>query len=266
MRDLFWLGIAAKLIASAAVVVLASLVAEATGPLGAAMIASLPITAGPSYVLLAMDHDSAFVAATALAGLAGLPATAPFIVVYATLARPAGLCGSLLAALAAWAGTALLLRQVEWTLPGALAMNTGAFLLGALLSRHLSRARSSSGAARRWWEIPVRATLVAGLVGTVLVIGRVLGPSAAGLATVFPLTMSSLVLILHPRLGWQVSAAMLVKSQLGLVGFGFALALVTRAAPVFGAAVGLALGLCASVAWNLTLLILAHRERAKIAA
>ncbi len=48
---------------------LASMVAERSGPLIGALVATLPVSAGPVYVFLALDHDAAFIAQSALASL-----------------------------------------------------------------------------------------------------------------------------------------------------------------------------------------------------
>jgi len=54
---------------TAAFVVSASIITERSGPVIGALIATLPISAGPSYVFLALDHDAAFIANGALASL-----------------------------------------------------------------------------------------------------------------------------------------------------------------------------------------------------
>ncbi len=43
-----------------------SIVPERSGPVTGALVATLPISAGPSYVFLAIDHDAAFIAQGAL--------------------------------------------------------------------------------------------------------------------------------------------------------------------------------------------------------
>jgi uncharacterized membrane protein (GlpM family) len=253
------ISLALKLLASAATVVFASLAAEWSGPLGAALIASLPISAGPAYILLALDHDTEFIAHTAEASLVGLPATAAFVVIYAYLARRFGLAISLLTALLSWAAFAYVLQRLSLALPAALVFNSCAFFVSALATRHLKTAAIPAGLVRRWWDLPARATLAAILVGFVLFVGGAFGSTAAGLAAVFPLTMTSLVLILHVRLGWQVSVATLVNTLIGMVGFGVALWTVAVSAHRIGSTSALWLGLAASVLWNSILLLEGRR-------
>ncbi len=108
----FWAALLAKMLASAAIVVLASLAVERTGPLVGAMIATLPVSAGPAYVFLALDHDAGFLRDSAVASLPAIAATALFIAAYAGLARRHGVAASLTAALAIWLAAVLLLGRL----------------------------------------------------------------------------------------------------------------------------------------------------------
>src|SRR3954470_6996402 len=65
----FILMLAARMFVAAAFVVTASIITERSGPAIGALVATLPISAGPSYVFLALDHDAAFIAQSALASL-----------------------------------------------------------------------------------------------------------------------------------------------------------------------------------------------------
>ena len=58
----FILTLGLRMAITAAFVVTASVVTERSGPVIGALIATLPISAGPSYVFLALDHDAAFIA------------------------------------------------------------------------------------------------------------------------------------------------------------------------------------------------------------
>ena len=60
---------------TAIVVVLASVIAEAAGPVLGALAASLPVSAGPTYVFLALTHDASFVSVSALGSFAANAAT-----------------------------------------------------------------------------------------------------------------------------------------------------------------------------------------------
>src|SRR5262245_62109551 len=96
---LFWLALLVKMAVTAGFVVLATATAERAGPVVGALVATLPIAAGPAYVFLALDHDAAFIAASALASLAVNAVTAVFALTYAATAQQRGLALSLAAAL-----------------------------------------------------------------------------------------------------------------------------------------------------------------------
>ena len=63
---------------TAAFVVTASVITERSGPVIGALVATLPISAGPSYVFLALDHDAAFIAEGALASIPPSPRPIPW--------------------------------------------------------------------------------------------------------------------------------------------------------------------------------------------
>ena len=66
---IFILTLGLRMAITAAFVVSASVITERSGPVIGALVATLPISAGPSYVFLALDHDAAFIAEGALASL-----------------------------------------------------------------------------------------------------------------------------------------------------------------------------------------------------
>lgn len=65
----FALTLLLRMAVTAAFVVSASIIIERSGPVIGALVATLPISAGPSYVFLAMDHDAAFIAQGTLASI-----------------------------------------------------------------------------------------------------------------------------------------------------------------------------------------------------
>src|ERR1700751_3886080 len=111
----FWLELAFKMAMTAAVVVFISIVVERSGPFIGAMIAALPTAAGDAYVILAIEHPPAFIAASAVGSMAIGTAVAIFAAVYAMLAQRHGLVPSLGLALLVWFACAGLLRQFDWT-------------------------------------------------------------------------------------------------------------------------------------------------------
>jgi uncharacterized membrane protein len=116
----FWLALIVKMAITAAFVIGATIAAERSGPLVGGLIATLPISAGPAYLFLALDHDSSFIAESALKSFITNPAIAAFAVTYALLARRQSLFVSLSAAFAVWLLLVVLFERFTSTLPQAL--------------------------------------------------------------------------------------------------------------------------------------------------
>jgi hypothetical protein len=64
-----------------------TIIAERLGATVGALVATLPVSAGPVYVFLALDHDSAFISSSAIASLALNSATAIYLTTYVLIAQ-----------------------------------------------------------------------------------------------------------------------------------------------------------------------------------
>ena len=106
---------------------------------------------------------------------------------------------------------------------------------------------------RRWYDIPLRAALVATLVAVVVTLSNIVGPRVSGVIALFPAVFTSLILILMPRIGGRATAAVLANGQWGLIGFGIAIVVLHLTALPLGRAAALSLALAACIAWNLGL-------------
>src|ERR1700742_2237972 len=98
----FLLTLGFRMAITAAFVVSASVITERSGPVIGALIATLPISAGPSYTFLALDHDATFVAEGALASLPINAATIFLGLTYVVLAQRRSALFSAGAAIAVW--------------------------------------------------------------------------------------------------------------------------------------------------------------------
>ena len=114
----FILTLALRMAVTAAFVVSASVITERSGPVIGALVATLPISAGPSYVFLALDHDAAFIAEGALASLPINAATILLGLTYVMLAQRRSALVSCAGAVAVWIALAALSRTVHWSLAG----------------------------------------------------------------------------------------------------------------------------------------------------
>ncbi len=143
-------------------------------------------------------------------------------------------------------------RTIHWSLAGGLIANAVAFAICVPLFDRFRHVRMPL-ITRRWYDIPLRALLVATLVATVVTLSGWVGPKVSGMIALFPVVFTSMMLILHPRIGGPPTAAVIANSGWGLMGLGIAIAVLHVAALRFGSAVGLSLALATCVSWNLGL-------------
>jgi hypothetical protein len=260
--DLAILTLALRMAVTAAFVVSASVIAERSGPVIGALVATLPISTGPSYVFLALDHDAAFIAEGALASLPINAATIWLALTYVVLAQRRSAAVSFAGAAVVWVALATLARTVHWSLAGGLLANAVTFAICLPLMARFRHVKMPL-ITRRWYDIPLRASLVAILVAIVVTLSGRVGPSVSGTLALSPVVFSSMMLILHPRIGGQPTAAVIANGGWGLIGFGIALAVLHVAALRFGSALALGLALATCVSWNLGLWWSARRKRGR---
>jgi hypothetical protein len=249
---IFLLTLGLRMAITAAFVVSASVIAERSGPVIGALVATLPISAGASYVFLALDRDASFIAQGALASLPINAATIFLGLTYVVLAQRYSALVSSGVAVTVWIALALTARTVQWSLAGGLIVNVIAFSICVPLLQRFRHVKMPL-IARRWYDIPLRASLVATLVATVVTLSTWLGPGISGILALFPVVLTSMMLILHPRIGGPPTASVIANSGWGLVGFGLAIAMLHVAALHFGSAIGLSLALTTGIGWNLAL-------------
>lgn len=248
----FLLVLLLRMAISAAFVVTASIITERSGPVIGALVATLPISAGPSYVFLALDHDADFIAQGSLASLPINAATIFMCLTYVVLAQRHNLSVSFGSAVGVWIVMASIIRQFDWTLTAGLAVNLIAFgICIPLLAGY--RDVKMPLVIRRWYDVPMRAALVATLVAIVVATSGWVGPRISGVIALYPVVFTSIMVILHPRIGGLPTAAVLANSAWGLLGFGIAIAVLHVTVVAFGAAVGLSAALATCVVWNLSL-------------
>src|SRR5258705_5378247 len=236
----FILRLGFRMAITAAFVVSASVITERSGPVIGALIATLPISAGPSYVFLSLDHDATFIAESALASLPINAATILLGLTYVVLAQRRSAIVGCGAAVMVWIALASIIRSVQWTLASGLIVNAIAFAICVPLLRRYRHVRMPL-ITRRWYDIPLRAALVATLVATVVTASGWVGPKISGIIALFPIVFTSMMLILHPRIVGPPTPAGLAHSARGVMGLGLAIAVVHIAPLRFRSAVGLLL-------------------------
>ena len=258
----FILTLILRMAVTAAFVVTASVITERSGPVIGALIATLPISAGPSYVFLALDHDAAFIAEGAVASLSVNAATVFLCLTYVVLAQRQRMLVSFCAAIAVWISIVTLLRLAHLSFFGAIVANAIAFAICLPLVRRFRHVKMPL-ITRRWYDVPLRASLVATLVATVSTLSGWVGPTITGVLAVFPTVFTSMMLILHPRIGGPATAAVLANGAYGMIGFTAGVAVLQAATSQLGSAAGLSLALATCIAWNLGLWAMGRRKMIK---
>ena len=260
----FW-PIALKMAAVAGIVVLATMVAERTRPIFAALIATLPLSVGATYVLMALEQDANFVSAAALKSVAGAASTVVFIATYAhaALRLPPPLALGL--AFLAWAPFSLIVYLIDWTPASATLFAAVVLATAFVITYPLRSLRAARPAWRYWFDAPLRAVSVAIFVGILTAFSQTLGAGGVGTLANFPIIMSSIGLILHVRLGAEGAAGMLANSVAGMVGVCLGLMAVHLTILSVGASSSLILGLVVCIVWNAGLFALSRISRVRTA-
>jgi uncharacterized membrane protein (GlpM family) len=256
----FWLELALKMAMTATIVVAASVLVERSGPFIGALIAALPTAAGAVYIILALDHPPAFIAASAVGSMVSNAAVLMFALCYAALAQRHGLAVSLGGALVVWSGCAALLLTVQWTALGALALNAVVVTATTVVSRPFRTDGPAAKAPARRFDLAWRAATVAICVAIVTAASHRIGSFASGLFAVFPVAMSSFFIILHPRIGGPAAASVAAHVQAPLFGLVLGFLAVHFLAEAIGVWWSYGAGVSIGVAWNALLWALRQRQ------
>lgn len=244
-----WLSLAIKVVFAATVVVSATAAAEKSGPLIAGLIIAMPLSIGPTYVMLALTTSPQFVAASALGSLGANAAVAVFAVVYVALARRVPMPLSLAPALLAWFGCGWLLPRWSTAALPLLAISTLALGAAVLLTRHALAGGKLLAGGKRWYDLPLRALFVGLLAGTVVTVSQVIGPDWTGLLAAFPLVLTTSIILMTPRVGAAATAAAMATAMQGIFIYPPALFLIHRYCVEWGVWWAFLAALVTIVAW-----------------
>src|SRR5262249_7843998 len=136
-------------------------------------------------------------------------------------------------AFAAWLAATLPLSLVHWAAWSAFALNVVVFGFCFFIVEPFRLVRMPP-TTRPWYDFLVRSTMVALLVGAGVTLSFRIGPTGSGVLAVFPVIYTSIMFILHWRVGGTATAAVLASAIPGLAGFGVALLSSTSKALCFG--------------------------------
>jgi len=254
--DIYFLfTLAVKMGIAAGFVIAATVIAERAGPFIGALIVTLPISTGPAYVFIALDHEAEFVARAALTSVLNNVPTVLYTVVFIFLAQRLGAFVSVGAGLAVWFVFTFLLNQTSWALLPAILLNVAVVAVFFLTVRRFREApmpRLPLSAS----ELLLRAVIVSVLIAAVVTLSFTIGPEKTGILASFPATFTSTMFILHRRVGGKAAAAVMAHSLAGLLGFGLCMAVLYLTAVPLGNLAALLLALLFSLSFNTTLLLL----------
>ncbi len=257
----YWLTIALKMVIGASVVIAATVAAERAGPLIGALIATLPVSAGPSYFFLAFEQDAPFFAQSALGSLLLNASTAIYATTYVLLSQRNPFIICVPAAMIAWLGSFFLFSYFVRNGEAAALLNIIVFAVCFYLVRRYRDVRMPK-IQLRWYDFAFRAGLVGTLIGIILLLHTVMGPLVTGALAAFPIVFTSMMLILHQRYGGPACAAVMANGITGLIGFGIAAYVLHVSVISLGVPLALTIALCITVAWNLGVFALRGKLRA----
>jgi hypothetical protein len=256
---MMWFVLATKMAVTALFVTAATIIAERLGATVGALVATLPVSAGPVYVFLALDHDAAFISSSAVASLALNSATAIYLTAYVLLAQRCSMWLSISLAFAIWLVVVLVLSPVHWTAWSVFILNLIVFVACIFIVQPFCFVRMPP-TTRPWYDFVLRAGLVALLVGIVVTLSFQIGPTGSGVLAVFPVIYMSIMLILHHRVGGPATAAVLANAVPALAGFGVALLTLHLIAIPLGSTAALIVALGVSVVWNAMIYAIRRRQ------
>ena len=164
---------------------------------------------------------------------------------------------SLSLSLGAWIVFVAVLRPLHLGLPAVLAVFLCVFAVCWPVAARLRNAPIVPP-IRRWYDVPLRASLVAVLVASVVGLSTKLGPTMTGLLAIFPVVLVSLAVIFHRRVGGRGSAAITANAIPGLAGYGVALTALHLLAVPAGTVAALTAALAIALLWNLSVLLIAR--------
>ncbi len=255
LADLPFAALAVRMSAVAVFVVIIAVVSERVGSFLGAMVASLPVYTGPVYLFLALDHPPEYLARVAVASMATVAVIPVYLLVYGLFARAGhSVILSLSAGLGAWIVCAAFVQLYDWSLVEALIFAVPIFAVSVLLSPYFTDAVPLKAGERAWLDLAVRVFLVTIVVGIVNALSPFVPPQLTGILSIMPTVTTSLIVVLHSRIGGPATAALLAHSIGGLIGMLFAVTLVAATIVKWGPALSLSLALAVSVTWNLLLI------------
>jgi hypothetical protein len=222
-----------------ALVAIISLASRWFGPTIGGLLMGLPWMTGPLLIFLALDKGEAF-AADACAGIElGIICVAVFMLTYGAVSTLARWPMSVIAGGAAFAGSALAIKDAALTLPQAAAAAAASLLLTYLL---LPRPHGPPATATLpWWDIPARMLSTFALVAAILISADFLGPRLSGIISTYPVVTTVICAFTHHQWGRDAVRRILRALALSLLAFIAFFLIVGLSMPAVGLAASFAI-------------------------
>jgi len=253
-----------KILATAAIVLTLSLIAERVSARIAGLLTGAPLGALIVFSFLAREKDGAYFAEAVPHGLAGLIGTLAFAYGYHLGCRGGprlGLLTATLGGMTAYAAATLPLRAIDFTLVPALLTALTAIAAAAFLFRRIENVLVARAVRLTPLVLAVRAGLAALLVTLVIALAEWGGPVITGLLVGFPMTLLPTYLIVHATYGAAPVSTMIRNFPLGLGGLISFLLVIRVVAPAWGPYPAIALGVLAAVSYLAALSMLMARRQ-----
>ena len=250
-------SLAVKSITTAAIVLVASFVARRAGAFWGAVTASLPVSVGPAYLFLALQHDVDFLETTTLNSALASAGTAAFLYTYARVSNRS-LSVGLGLAVASWVGAIALIRMIDWQPATVILLNFSAFFAAIWLTRRLplNAPRTDTEPSQSWLETFLQAMCIAAFVAVLVLTSNSLGPELSGFVAVFPVSLASVIVLSRVRIGQSAAAAIAPAALRIMPSYPCALLAMHLSFDTVGHFAALAIGLTIIVLWSISVALL----------
>jgi hypothetical protein len=194
-----------------------SLAARRWGPTVGGLLMGLPWMTGPVLFFLALDKGDAFAVAACTGIELGVICICAFMLAYGAVSTFARWPLSIVAAIAAFAGSAWAAQGIVLPLWGAAMVGAASLAVTAVLLPQPKTVVALS--APPWWDIPVRMLATLLLVTAIILCADLLGPRLSGIISTYPAILTVIGTFTHQQ--WGRDAVRLVLRGLALSLFAF---------------------------------------------
>ena len=246
-----------KLTLSPSLVAVATLVARRWGPTAGGILIGFPLSTGPIFLFLAIEHGLDFAERAVVGILSGLVGLAAFALIYAAVSRRIGWIGSLVAAVFGFFIVSIGMTRIEG---GVVGSGLAAYAALSLAASLIQRPRLDMAKAKPpWWDLWLRMVAATILTLAITAAANLLGPVPSGIIGTYPVIITVVATFTHHQWGREAAVAMLRGSVLSWISFASCFLVIGLALKAYGLAPSLALGALAVIATSTLVLWIDRR-------